>query len=33
MIPWWVAIITLFVGVIFGFILLGIVTAGNDQNE
>ena len=31
MIPWWIAIVMLFVGVIFGFILLGLVTAGNDK--
>lgn len=31
MIPWWVAVVALFVGALFGFVLLGIVIANDDK--
>lgn len=33
MIPWWIAILCLFVGVLFGFVLLGLVTAGDEEKN
>lgn len=33
MIPWWIAIVALIVGILFGFVLLALVTANEEERK
>lgn len=33
MIPWWVVIIALFAGVLFGIMMIAVISAGKDEND